>query len=85
MPEESDFEKKSEEVLEELQKLNQETAKGHSLRRTFLVGIVYGVGFVVGSVVVATILIGILGPVFLQIPIARDFFENGSQFIHATK
>lgn len=50
------------EVIEQLEKLNEETAKSHSLKRQFLVGIVYGVGFVVGSAIIATMIIGLFGP-----------------------
>lgn len=43
----------------------------------FTAGIVYGVGFFVGSAVIATIAFGILGPWVGQIPWVRNAFETG--------
>ncbi len=54
---------KMETIIEELEKLNAQMARQGSFGRVFLVGIVYGVGFVVGSAILATILLGTLGPV----------------------
>ena len=50
-------------IIEELEKLNAQMARQGSIGRVFLVGVVYGVGFVVGSAILATILLGTLGPV----------------------
>lgn len=43
----------------------------------FVVGIVYGIGFFVGSAIIATIALGILGPWFGKIPWVHSAFETG--------
>lgn len=71
-----------EEVIEQLEKLNEETAKSHSLKRQFLVGVVYGVGFVVGSAIIASILIGLFTPLLSHVPIVQNFFNSGYRMLH---
>lgn len=71
-----------EEVIEQLEKLNEETAKGNSLKQHFVVGIVYGVGFVVGSAIIATALIGLFGPYLIRIPVVHGVFEAGYGVLH---
>jgi len=43
----------------------------------FMAGIIYGLGFFVGSAIIATIVFGILGPWFGQFQWIRDAFETG--------
>lgn len=65
-------------ILENLEALNRQMALQNSLRRIFLVGIIYGIGFFMGSVILATIAFGIFGPWFGQIGWVRDAFVEGS-------
>ena len=69
-------------VLEQLTILNTEVRRQSSLSRMFLIGIVYGVGFFIGSAILATIALGILGPWFAEIPWIRSSFETGASMLH---
>lgn len=64
-------------IIEHLEILNRQVARQNSLWRMLLVGIIYGIGFFVGSAIIATIAFGILGPWFGQIPWIRNAFETG--------
>ena len=68
-------------IIEHLDTLNKQVARQNSIPRMFLIGIVYGVGFFVGSAIIATIALGIFGPWFAQIPWVRTSFESGTQFL----
>lgn len=46
-----------------------------------LSGIVYGVGFFIGSAVIATIALGLFGPWVGQIPWVRDAFVTGGALL----
>ena len=70
---------KHSQIIEQLEKLNAQVARQNSIRRVFAVGVVYGIGFFVGSAVIATIALGIFGPYFGQIPWVRNAFETGLQ------
>lgn len=64
-------------IIENLERINRQIAKQNSLGRIFFVGIIYGIGFFVGSAIIATIALGILAPWFGQIPWVRNAFEAG--------
>lgn len=64
-------------IVEQLQEVNRQLARQNSYSRMFLVGVVYGIGFFVGSAILATIAFGILGPWVGQIPWVRDAFVAG--------
>jgi hypothetical protein len=65
-------------IVEILEEMNRRLAGQNSLRRMFLVGIIYGVGFFIGSAIIATILFGIFGPWFGQVAWIRNSFETGT-------
>jgi len=69
------------EIVEHLEKINEQLAKQNSLKRMFAIGIVYGVGFFLGSAIIATILLGFLGPWFAQISWIRNSFETGASIM----
>jgi len=48
----------------------------------FSVGIVYGIGFFIGSAIIATIALGVFGPFFAQIPWVHDSFVTGATLLH---
>lgn len=64
-------------IIEHLEVLNKQVARQNSLLRMLIVGVVYGVGFFIGSAIVATIAFGILGPWFAQIDWIRNAFQTG--------
>jgi len=66
------------EIVEHLEKINEQLAKQNSLKRMFAIGIVYGVGFFVGSAIIATIMLGLFGPWFGQFFWIRNAFETGA-------
>lgn len=68
-------------IIEHLDLLNQQVARQNSISRMFLVGIVYGIGFFVGSAIIATIALGILGPWFAQFSWVRNAFEAGGSML----
>jgi len=68
-------------IIEHLDLLNRQVARQNSLPHMFLVGIIYGIGFFVGSAIIATIALGIFGPWFAQIPWIRSSFEAGAALL----
>jgi len=72
------MEDREQKIIEHLETLNRQIARQNSFPRMFVVGIVYGVGFFVGSAIIATIALGIFGPWFARISWIHDFFVAGS-------
>ena len=64
-------------IIGNLEKINRQLARQNSLSHMFMAGIIYGLGFFVGSAIIATIAFGILGPWFGQFQLIRDAFETG--------
>jgi len=75
------LEEQREEIITELKALNAAVKRQNSIPRIFLTGVIYGIGFVVGSAILATIAIGIFGPTLADIPWVRDTFKAGTDFI----
>lgn len=69
-------------IIEQLVLLNKQLKRQNSLVRMLFVGIIYGIGFFIGSAIIATIALGIFGPWFAQIPWVRAAFEAGSALLH---
>lgn len=65
-------------IVELLEELNRHLTGQNSFGRMFLTGIVYGIGFFIGSAIIATILLGIFGPWFGQVSWIRNSFETGT-------
>ena len=68
-------------LIEEMAELKEEVAQQNSLSWMFVRGMVYGVGFVIGSAIIATILIGLFSPWLADIPWVRDTFETGEALL----
>ena len=64
-------------IIEQLEMLNRQVARQNSFGRMFFVGIVYGIGFFVGSAIIATIALGVLGPWVAHVSWIRSAFETG--------
>lgn len=73
-----DIEKQQDKIIEQLETLNEKMAEQNKVRRIFVTGIIYGVGFFIGSAIIATIAFGILSPWFGKIDWVRDNFERGA-------
>ncbi len=73
-----------EKIVEEVERLRSQLKYQNSLRRMFVVGIVYGVGFFLGSAILATIALGIFGPWFGHIGWIRTTYEAGTNLLHPT-
>ena len=69
-------------LIENLELLNIQIARQNSLMRMLLVGIIYGIGFFIGSAIIATIALGILGPIFANIGWIRTAFTTGLSMLH---
>jgi hypothetical protein len=65
----------------EIAKLTEEMVKQNSLIRAFGRGLVYGIGFFIGSAIIATIIIGFLSPWIVQIDWVRDSFVRGVEIL----
>ena len=65
-------------ILKELKYLNRQIETQYSYHRSLLQGIVYGIGFIIGSTVIATLAIGYLLPSAIQIPWLHDNFVRGA-------
>jgi len=71
-------ETQQDEIIEQLKSLNCALEKQNSVKTIFTHGIIYGVGFFVGSAIIATIALGVFGPIIGQIPWIHDNFVRGS-------
>lgn len=75
------LEEQRSEIIEQLEVLNAMVKKQNSVRHIFITGIIYGIGFVVGSAILATIALGILGPLLGNIPWIHDTFQAGAELM----
>lgn len=65
-------------IIEQLEILNKQVRRQSSIKQMFVGGLVYGVGFFVGSAILATIAFGIVAPFFGKISWIHDSFITGS-------
>ncbi len=70
------------EIISQLKSLNTELHKQNTIKYIFTRGIIYGVGFFIGSAILATIALGVFGPIIGQIPWIHDNFVRGSSIAH---
>ena len=77
-----DIEDQRDTIIKQLEVLNLQVARQNSLSRMFVVGVIYGIGFFVGSAVIATIALGILGPLVGQVAWIRSAFTTGLSLLH---
>lgn len=68
-------------ILEQLQALNAKLGKQLAVKQIFLTGIIYGVGFFIGSAIIATIALGIFGPIVGKISWVQDNFNRGASIL----
>ncbi len=65
-------------IVEQLEMLNHKMEQQNSVGYIFSRGIIYGIGFFIGSAVIATIAFGVLSPWVGQIQWVKDNFERGA-------
>jgi len=70
-----------EKLATQLEKLNTRLEKQGMIRYQLREGIVKGIGFFIGSAILATILLGILAPIFGDIQWVRDSYEAGEDIL----
>ena len=70
------------EIVRNLEEINHQLLRQSSLLRMFGAGIIYGVGFFIGSAIIATIALGIFAPWFADIPWIRTAFQTGASLLH---
>src|SRR3569832_69756 len=69
------------EILSELRTINARLEWQNSLLHMLWSGLVYGIGFVIGSAILATIIIGIFGPIVARIPLVDSAFSQGKSIL----
>lgn len=69
-------------IIEQLEVLNKKVARQNSIGFIFMTGVIYGIGFVVGSAILATIALGILLPYTSNVPWIQSTFERGAAIMH---
>lgn len=65
-------------IIEQLETLNKQVARQNSTSRMFVGGVVYGVGFFVGSAILATIAFGVVAPFAGRVSWIHESFTVGS-------
>ena len=76
-----DNEPQDNKLIAQLQQLNDKMEHQGMMRYQLRDGILKGIGFFMGSAIIATILLGILGPVFGDIEWVRDTYEVGESIL----
>lgn len=79
------IEEQNNEIIAQLVTLNTSIKKNSSKVHVFGTGIVYGLGFFIGSAIIATITLGILGPIFGKIDWVGESFEKGTVLLQSPK
>jgi hypothetical protein len=75
------LEAQRDEIIANLERLNKQVETQNSLRHMFFAGLIYGLGFIIGSAVLAAIVLGLFAPLVGQIPWVRDAFITGDTLI----
>lgn len=68
-------------IIEQLEFLNTKIDRQNSLKRILFTGVIYGIGFFIGSAIIATIALGVLGPIFGKIEWVKTNFESGTSIL----
>lgn len=68
-------------IIVQLELLNEKMTEQNSAKHFLVKGIIYGIGFFIGSAILATIALGILGPWFGKIGWVKDNYERGTSLV----
>jgi hypothetical protein len=63
-------------IIDELKGLNDKLGRQNSWRHVFAASLVYGVGFVIGSTILASILASMFLPILQKAPYMREFLSH---------
>ncbi len=74
-------EEQNTEIIRELKILNSSIHKQNSKMHIISTGVIYGVGFFIGSAIIATIALGVLGPIAGKISWVKEYFEIGTSIL----
>ncbi len=77
------IEEQNAKIIEQLEILNSGIKRQNSIKHIVLTGIIYGVGFFIGSAIIATIALGFLGPIFGKISWVGENFERGASILQS--
>lgn len=77
-----DTDEQRDRIIQQLESLNVKLARQLSLKQILVTGIIYGIGFFVGSAILATLALGIFGPIVGKISWVQDNFNRGSTILH---
>lgn len=65
-------------MIDELKALNASVRRQNAVWHIFMTGVIYGLGFFIGSAILATIVFGLLAPEIGKIEWVRETFERGN-------
>lgn len=77
------IEEQSDKIIQQLEVLNAGIKRQNSIKQTVRTGILSGIGFFIGSAIIATIALGILGPIFGKISWIGENFERGATILQS--
>lgn len=76
-----ELENQRDKIIEQLEELNIKIEQQSSVKYLLTTGIIYGIGFFIGSAILATIVLGILGPIFGKIEWVKTNYETGTSIL----
>lgn len=76
-------EDQNDKIIKQLEILNAGIERQNSTKHVIITGIIYGIGFFIGSAILATIALGILGPIFGKISWVGENFERGTSLLQS--
>lgn len=76
-----EIENQRDKIIEQLEALNVKLAKQISIKNILFTGVIYGIGFFIGSAIIATIVLGMLGPMFGKIEWVKTNYETGTSIL----
>lgn len=77
------IEDQNEKIIKQLEILNSSIERQNSIKHITTTGIIYGIAFFVGSAIIATIVLGILGPTVGKISWIGENFERGASILQS--
>ncbi len=76
-----EIENQRDRIIEQLEMLNAKMDKQNSTKQILKMGVIYGIGFFIGSAILATIALGVLSPFFGKIEWVKTNYEAGNSIL----